>query len=183
MEFLETSIPGVKRIRPRVFSDTRGFFLDSYHRPSFEAAGLITEFLQDSHSRSRTRGVVRGLHFQLPPKTQAKLVRVVRGAVFDVVLDLRIGSPTYGKWSSYELSADNFEMLYIPRGLAHGFCTLTDDTEMLYKLDNVYAPEFESGVRWNDAELAIPWPTDNAVMSPKDAVLPLFADVHSPFGA
>ncbi|MCE9598998.1 MAG: dTDP-4-dehydrorhamnose 3,5-epimerase [Spirochaetia bacterium] len=181
MEFIETKLPGVIRLKPKVFKDTRGFFLDYHHEEVFAKAGITARFVQDSHSYSQERGVIRGMHFQLPPSTQAKIVRVIRGAVFDVVLDLRVGSPTFGKWASFELSAENFEMLFIPRGLAHGFCTTVAQTEMLYKLDNLYAPTLESGVRWDDPELAIPWPTSQATISLKDAEHLRLSEIKSPF--
>jgi dTDP-4-dehydrorhamnose 3,5-epimerase len=181
MEFIETNLKGCFLIKPKVFQDKRGFFLESYSEKNFFEAGLVARFVQDNHSFSSVKGVVRGLHFQVQPHTQTKLVRVTRGAVYDVAVDLRKDSPTFGKWEGFELGAENFQMLYIPQGFAHGFCTLTDDVEFMYKNDNFYAAYHEGGIRWNDPSLAIPWPFENPVLSDKDTKLPLFKDFVSPF--
>ena len=181
MEFKETSLKGAYIIKPQVFKDERGFFLESYSRKKFEEAGIKTDFIQDNHSMSANKGVLRGLHFQLSPNTQGKLVRVTKGSVYDVIVDLRSDSPTFGKWEGFELSADNFSMLYIPRGFAHGFQTLEDNTEFEYKCDNYYAPPNESGLIWNDPDLNIAWPIKNPILSEKDKKLQLFRDFKSPF--
>jgi dTDP-4-dehydrorhamnose 3,5-epimerase len=181
MEFVETRLGGVYYIRPRIFKDARGFFMEFYSQRLFAQKGIDASFVQDNHSMSAAKSVLRGLHFQFPPHTQAKLIRVTRGSVFDVVVDLRKNSPTFKKWDSFVLSADNFSMVYIPRGFAHGFCTLEDNTEFVYKNDNFYEPNAEGGIRWNDPELNIPWPVTAPVLSDKDAALPLIKDFVSPF--
>jgi dTDP-4-dehydrorhamnose 3,5-epimerase len=181
MEFLTTKVSGVYYIKPKIFRDNRGFFLESYSRKVFEEHGISNQFVQDNHSMSVKKGVLRGLHFQLPPHTQAKLIRVTKGCVVDVVVDLQKQSPTYGQWDSFVLSSDNFSMVYIPRGFAHGFCTLEENTEFVYKNDNFYAPQAESGIRWNDPSLAIPWPINDPILSEKDSVLPFLKDFDSPF--
>jgi dTDP-4-dehydrorhamnose 3,5-epimerase len=181
VRFIETSIPGVMVIEPKVFGDERGFFLESYSRTVFAEHGIDTEFVQDNHSLSARKGVVRGLHFQTPPATQAKLLRVTAGAVWDVVADLRKGSATYGTWEGFELTAANKRMIFVPRGLAHGFCTLEPGTEVMYKVDNPYSPEHDGGIRWNDPDLAVRWPVEEPVLSAKDRVLPVLADYDSPF--
>ncbi|MFP4164696.1 MAG: dTDP-4-dehydrorhamnose 3,5-epimerase [Chitinispirillaceae bacterium] len=181
MEFTRTDLDGVFLIKPKVFNDTRGFFLESYSTEKFKDAGIECAFVQDNHSRSNQKGVVRGLHFQKPPYAQSKLVRVTRGAVWDVVVDLRKSSPTFGKWRGFELSERNFHMLFVPRGFAHGFCTLEPDSEMQYKVDNLYAPDYDAGIIWDAPELAISWPVNNPVLSDKDAKLPSFKQMNSPF--
>lgn len=181
MDFQKTSLRGVWLIQPQVFKDNRGFFLESFSKKKFEAAGIDPQFVQDNHSMSIEKEVLRGLHFQKPPHAQAKLVRVIKGSVFDVVVDLRKSSETFGKWESFELSADNFQMLFIPRGFAHGFCTLEKNTEFLYKTDNFYDHESEQGIIWNDQTLDIKWPIDMPILSDKDKLLPTFADLNSPF--
>ncbi|MCX7727155.1 MAG: dTDP-4-dehydrorhamnose 3,5-epimerase [Chitinispirillaceae bacterium] len=181
MEFVKTEIEGVIRIIPLVHKDHRGFFLESYSLEKFKKAGINTIFVQDNHSYSKERGVLRGLHFQKPPYAQAKLIRVTRGKVFDVVVDLRKNSPTFGKWLGFELSEDNFEMLYVPAGFAHGFCTLVPDTHVQYKVDVVYAPQYDSGIIWNDPNLGIKWPIQNPILSEKDSKLPSFENFSSPF--
>lgn len=181
MEFIQTAFEGLFLIKPAVFRDHRGFFLESWSKESFLSAGIDADFVQDNHSMSLKKGVLRGLHFQDPPFAQAKLVRVIRGAVYDVAVDIRRESPTFGKWLAYELSAENFLMMYIPRGFAHGFCTLTPDTEFLYKVDNPYSPKHDRGVRWDDRDLGITWPVQDPVISDKDARLPYFKEITSPF--
>ena len=181
MEFIETSLKGVYLIKPKVFCDERGFFLESYSEKVFTENGIDAKFVQDNHSMSLKKGVLRGLHFQLPPNEQAKLVRVTRGKVYDVIVDLRKNSPTYGKWEGFELSAENFEMLFIPRGFAHAYCTLEDDTEFMYKVDNYYSKEHDSGIIWNDPDLAIDWPIENPMLSEKDSKLQLLKDFDNPF--
>ncbi|WP_126446661.1 dTDP-4-dehydrorhamnose 3,5-epimerase [Sulfuricystis multivorans] len=179
MKTFPTAIPDVLVIEPRVFTDARGFFFESYHRSAFrQATGLDPEFVQDNHSKS-VKGVLRGLHYQLPPKAQGKLVRVVQGAVFDVAVDLRKSSPTFGRWVGEILSAENKRQLWIPPGFAHGFLTLTETAEFLYKTTEYYAPEYERAIRWDDPTLAISWPLDGApILAPKDAAAPAFAEAE-----
>ncbi|TSE25632.1 dTDP-4-dehydrorhamnose 3,5-epimerase [Tepidimonas sediminis] len=177
-----TAIPGVLLLEPRVFGDERGFFLESFNQRDFEAAtglrGLA--FVQDNHSRSR-RGVLRGLHYQLPPRAQGKLVRVARGVVWDVAVDIRRDSPTFGRWVGVELSDANHRMLWIPPGLAHGFVVLSDEADFLYKTTDYYAPELERCIRWDDPQLAIEWPLQGLpqgpLLSAKDAAAPGLADL------
>ena len=181
MEIEKTSLEGAFLIKPRVFNDERGFFMESYSKSKFKELGLDADFVQDNHSKSVTKGVLRGLHFQLPPNAQAKLVRVTKGAVYDVIVDLRKDSPTFGKWEGFELTDNNYYMLFVPRGFAHGFCTLVDDTEFQYKCDNDYAKESEGAIMWNDPTLKIYWPIENPILSEKDSKAQLFADFNSPF--
>jgi dTDP-4-dehydrorhamnose 3,5-epimerase len=174
MEFIKTPISGLILIKPKVHSDARGFFLETYSAPLFKAAGIDAVFVQDNHSRSLPRNVIRGLHFQKPPFEQSKLIRVIRGSIFDVAVDIRRESPTYGQWLGFELSERNFCMLFIPRGFAHGFCTLEEGTEVVYKVDNVYSPEHDAGIVWNDPTIGIAWPLNGAepMLSDKDKALP-----------
>lgn len=181
MEIIKTKLNDCYLIKPKVFSDNRGFFLESYSEKKFFELGLCARFVQDNHSYSSIKGVVRGLHFQAPPFTQTKLVRVTRGKVYDVTVDLRKISSTFGQWEAFELSAENFLMLYIPKGFAHGFCTLTDDTEFCYKNDNFYSPSHEGSIRWNDPTINISWPVENPILSEKDAKAQFFGDFKSPF--
>lgn len=177
-----TTIPGLWLIEPRVFKDPRGFFYESFNAPRLQEQGIeVPCFMQDNHARSEDAGVLRGLHFQLPPMSQSKLVRVTRGRVLDVVADLRKGSPTYGKWESFELSAENFMMLLIPKGLAHGYLTLEPGSEFLYKVDAPYAPDYDTGIIWSDPDLDIDWPTTSPILSEKDHNLGSFAGFDSPF--
>jgi dTDP-4-dehydrorhamnose 3,5-epimerase len=171
MDIQSLAIPEVKLIAPKIFRDERGFLSETYNARSFKAAGIDAGFVQDNHSLSRSKGVVRGLHFQAPPHAQGKLVRVTRGAIFDVAVDIRHGSPTFGRHVSAVLSADNWAQLWIPVGFAHGFCTLEPDTEVLYKVTDYYAPECDRGIEWNDPALGIAWPIApaDAILSPKDA--------------
>lgn len=168
MRFLECDIPGPLIIEPKVFGDQRGFFLESWNRGVFADAGLDVTFVQDNHSRS-LRGVLRGLHYQ-DPAPQGKLVRVVNGRVFDVAVDVRRSSATFGRWIGVELSAANQRMLWVPPGFAHGFLTLEDQTDFLYKCTDFYRPEAEHCVRWDDPDLAIEWPLDGLIpeLSAKD---------------
>lgn len=183
MEFEPTKIPGVLLLKPRPFFDERGYFVETYNKRAGRELGLPTCFVQDNQSLSIKRGTVRALHFQIPPKTQAKLVRVLRGAIFDVAVDLRAGSATYGHWTAATLTASNGYQMFIPRGFGHGFCTLEPDTEVAYKVDDYYAPECEQGLAWNDPTLAIDWPVkpEDAILSDKDRRLGRFADLVTPF--
>lgn len=169
-----------KLIPPYRFEDNRGYFGETYSRRRFAEIGIDVEFVQDNHSFSRKVGTIRGLHFQAPPAAQGKLVRCGRGAIFDVAVDIRRGSPNYGKWEGYELTAENGFQLYIPPGFAHGFITLVPDSEILYKCTDYYAPETEGAVRWDSC--GIDWPLKgDAIVSDKDAVAPGFTDFESPF--
>jgi dTDP-4-dehydrorhamnose 3,5-epimerase len=174
--FEKTPLEGVLIVRPRVFDDDRGFFFESYKASEFRAAGIDQAFVQDNHSRS-DRGVLRGLHMQLPPHAQAKLVRVTRGSVWDVAVDMRKGSATFGRWFGLELSETNRTMLFIPRGFAHGFVTLSEQAELQYKCDAEYDKASELGVRWDDPDLAIDWPLADVHVSAKDAALPFLKEV------
>lgn len=167
----------------RRFEDNRGWFSESYHQAKWANAGIDETFIQDNHSLSRPVGTIRGLHFQAPPHAQAKLIRCIRGAIWDVAVDIRHGSPTYGQWQAAELSAENGHQLYIPAGFAHGFVTLQPDSEVAYKASALYAPETEGGLRWDDPALGINWPlpSSGAIVSDKDTVLPRLADLESPF--
>ena len=176
MNFIKTEIEGLVIVEPKVFGDHRGFFMESWSERAFAEAGLNYTFVQDNHSSSTVKGTLRGIHFQRGDKAQAKLVRCVRGRVLDVAVDLRPSSPTYKKWVAVELSEENKRMVMIPRGFGHGFVTLTDNVEFLYKADNPYAPESEGGIRWNDPELNIDWGLQNPVLSDKDKVNPFLKD-------
>lgn len=183
MEVINTDIEGVLILKPRVFTDARGYFFESYSQRDFDAAvGREVRFVQDNESRS-TRGVMRGLHFQRPPFAQSKLVRCTRGAVLDVAVDLRKGSPTYGRHVAVELSEENKQMLFIPRGFAHGFAVLSDIAVFQYKCDNYYAPQADGGISILDDSLGIDWriATGEAVLSEKDTRHPLLKDFDSPF--
>lgn len=170
MNAIKTEIPDVIIFEPKVFGDERGFFFESFNKKLFiEATGLQQEFVQDNHSKS-SKGVLRGLHYQLPPMAQGKLVRVVQGEVFDVAVDIRKSSPTFGQWVGVHLSAENKRQLWIPEGFAHGFLTLSDTAEFLYKTTNYYSPEHEGALLWNDEEIGITWPdiTNGPLLSTKD---------------
>ena len=183
MRVEELDIPAVKVLTPAKHGDHRGFFSETYNRQILEKAGITIDFVQDNHSASAERGTVRGLHFQTPPFAQDKLVRVVRGAVFDVAVDLRRGSPTYGQHVSVVLSAEAWNQILVPVGFAHGFMSLEPDTEVVYKVSNYYLPEHDKGLLWNDPDLMIRWPLDTAtaILSPKDGNLPRLAEIDSPF--
>jgi len=169
--FKRLEIPGVVLIEPKFFEDERGFFMETYKMPDFVAAGIKGNFVQENHSRS-SKGVLRGLHYQNPPFAQGKLVRAVRGEIFDVSVDIRKGSPTWGKWVGVILSEENKNILYVPAGLAHGFCVLSEIAEVIYKTTNVYSAESEAGIIWNDEDLNIEWPVKKPVLSEKDEKLP-----------
>jgi dTDP-4-dehydrorhamnose 3,5-epimerase len=177
------AIPETLLIEPPRFGDARGFFAETYSRRRWAEAGVSVEFVQDNHSVSAARGTVRGLHFQAPPRAQAKLVRVVKGAVFDVAVDIRRGSPTYGRHVAAELSAENGRQLFVPAGFAHGFQTLTEGAEVLYKVSDYYAAETEGGLLWSDPALGIDWPVpaSEATLNARDAGFPALAELASPF--
>ena len=170
----QTAIPGVLVITPKRFLDGRGFFSETWKASSFAEAGIDVSFVQDNHARSDEKGVVRGLHLQIGPNAQGKLVRVVRGSIWDVAVDARPGSPTYGKHAGAVLSAENWQQLWVPAGLLHGYCTLEPDTEVIYKVTAPWDREAERGIIWNDPELAVPWPIapGEAILSDKDKLLP-----------
>ena len=169
-------------IEPARYSDHRGYFAETYSRRDYLELGIAVEFVQDNHSFSRETGTLRGLHFQAVPNAQAKLVRCGQGAIFDVAVDIRIGSPTYGQWVGYELSAENGNQLFIPVGFAHGFITLEPESEIVYKCSDYYAPESEGAVQWNDPDIGIDWPLNkDPILSDKDAVAPLLSNLESPF--
>lgn len=176
---MPTDIPDVKIVEPRIFRDARGYFAETYNKARYVEAGISADFVQDNESCS-SRGVLRGLHWQSGAHAQAKLVRVIRGAVWDVAVDIRKGSPTYGKYVSCELTAENGRQFYIPRGFAHGFVVLEDNTLFSYKCDNLYCPESECGMRYDDPELAIkwPWPGRDFLLSEKDLKHPAFKDIE-----
>lgn len=180
MKITETKFPGMLLIEPAVFGDERGYFFESYNAAEFRKAGLEMEFLQDNESKSG-KGVLRGLHFQEPPYEQGKLVRVNRGAVLDVTVDIRKNSPTYGEWTAFELTEKNKHMLWIPAGFAHGFLTLEDDTVFIYKCTNVYRKDAENSIRWDDPHLNVDWGISDPIVSEKDKVAPLFSELKSPF--
>jgi dTDP-4-dehydrorhamnose 3,5-epimerase len=176
MQIEETDIPGVLVVSPKVFGDERGFFLESYNKKVFQQAGIEPEFIQDNHSKS-TRGVVRGLHYQ-KKFPQGKLIRVIQGEVLDVIVDIRKGSPTFSRWISILLSAENKKQVWIPGGLAHGFAVISETVELCYKATDYYHPEDEAGIRWNDPQLSINWQVQNPLLSEKDRQLPLLDEAE-----
>lgn len=183
MELEALEMPEVKIIRPSKHEDSRGFFSETYNRHAFLEAGIEIEFVQDNHTLSAAPGTIRGLHFQAPPFEQDKLVRVIRGAILDVAVDLRAGSPTFGRHVSAVISASAWNQILVPVGFAHGLVTLEPSTEVLYKVSNVYAPEHDKGLLWNDPALNIEWPVseDEALLSPKDRVQPRLAELPTYF--
>ena len=174
MRVIETTLPEVLLLAPKVFGDQRGFFLETYHEVRYQQAGVAARFVQDNHSRSR-RGVLRGLHYQLQ-RPQGKLVWVVRGQVFDVAVDIRRGSPTFGRWFSCLLDDQEHRQLYIPPGFAHGFCVLSAEADFMYKCTDYYHPESEQGIAWNDPDLGIDWPVLDVILSDKDSRYPRLAE-------
>ena len=182
MEVIRTEIEGVVVLEPQIFRDDRGYFFESFSEREFKEKVADVHFVQDNESRS-CYGVVRGLHFQKPPHAQAKLVRVIRGAVLDVAVDIRLGSPTFGRYVAVELTGDNHRQLFIPRGFAHGFSVLSDEVVFQYKCDNFYAPQSEGAIAWDDPDLGIDWkvPTDKVILSEKDRSHPGLRDTDSPF--
>lgn len=183
MDVTATLIPDVKVLTPQKWGDDRGFFSEVYNKQRFAEAGIDLDFVQDNHSLSVDVGVLRGLHFQLPPFAQDKLVRVVRGRILDVAVDIRRSSPTFGQHVAVEISADAFNQILVPAGFAHGFLTLEPNTEVIYKVTNYYAPECDRGIMWNDPALGIDWPVsaDEVILSDKDAKQPLMADAPDLF--
>lgn len=182
-KFTQSPIPGILIIEPRVFSDDRGFFMESYNKEAFAECGLKDLFIQDNHSRSK-KGVVRGLHYQLRPKGMGKLVKCTKGKIFDVGVDIRKGSPTFGKWFGEILSGENHKMLYMPEGFAHGFLTLEDETDVLYKCTESYSAENERAIAWNDKEIGIKWPiglVGEIIVSERDQKHPSLKDADNNF--
>jgi dTDP-4-dehydrorhamnose 3,5-epimerase len=172
------AIPEVLLITPKRHGDARGWFSETWSRRTLAEAGVDADFVQDNQAFSARKGTLRGLHFQKAPHPQAKLVRVLRGAIYDVAVDIRKGSPTYGRWVAAELTAEGGEQLFVPRGFAHAYCTITDDCELAYKVDGLYAPKTEGGIIWSDPDLLIPWPLDgDPVLSEKDKLLPRLRDL------
>ena len=181
MNIITTGLEGVIIIEPKIFRDDRGFFTESYSKRKFEELGLNYDFIQDNHSLSVQEGTVRGLHYQMAPKAQTKLVRVLAGAVLDIAIDIRKGSPTYKKWVSTILTAQNMREFIVPRGFAHGVCSLTPNTEIFYKVDEFYSPECDRCIRWDDPEIGITWPYSKPLLSDKDNNAPLLRDAENNF--
>ncbi len=181
MKITKTKLDGVIIIEPDIFGDNRGFFMESWNKEKMAELGLDYDFVQDNHSKSTVKGTLRGIHFQKGDKAQAKLVRCVKGAVLDVAVDLRQSSPTFKQWVGVELSEKNKKQLLIPRGFGHGFVTLTNDVEFLYKADNYYAPEADAGIRWNDPEICVEWGVENPILSEKDKKNPFLKDCDELF--
>ena len=181
MKIIKTKLDGVVIIEPDVFGDNRGFFMESWNKKKMAEAGLDYDFVQDNHSKSTVKGTLRGIHFQKGDKAQAKLVRCVKGAVLDVAVDLRRNSYTFKQWVGVELSEENKTQLLIPRGFGHGFVTLTDDVEFLYKADNYYAPEADAGIRWNDPDIGVEWGIENPILSEKDKKNPFLKECKELF--
>ena len=176
MKATETELKGVFVLEPQVFGDARGWFMESWSQRKMHDAGIDVQFVQDNQSFSAQKGTLRGLHYQLNPMCQAKLLRCTRGKIFDVAVDIRKGSPQYGKWVGVELSAENKKQLFIPRGFAHGFITLTDDVEVQYKADNYYAPECDGNIRWDDPDIGVEWSLKPVILSEKDSKAPLLKE-------
>lgn len=181
MKFTPLQLKGVGLLEPIVYSDNRGFFMESYNEDLFKQNSINYNFIQDNHSLSAEPGVLRGLHYQLNPKAQTKLIRVLTGAIYDVVIDVRKSSPTFGQWVGVILSEHNHRQLLIPKGFAHGFCTLVPNTQVLYKVDEYYSPEHDRGILWNDPALSIDWPTSSPILSDKDQLHPLLQDAELNF--
>lgn len=181
MKAIETGIEGLVVIEPDCHGDHRGWFMETYSKPKFEELGITCEFVQDNQSFSAQKGTLRGLHFQIEPMAQSKLLRCTRGEILDVAVDLRKNSPTYKKWYSIELSAENKLQFFMPAGMAHGFVTLTDDVEVQYKVDKVYAPECDRSVRFDDPEIGVDWGIAEPILSEKDLKAPLLKDSDANF--
>jgi len=178
----ERKFKGVFEIQLDPYEDERGFFMRVYDTQLFEKYKIHKNWVQENHSLSVEKGVIRGMHFQFPPHSEAKLTRVINGKIYDVFIDLRKGSLTFGQWDSIKLSAENKKMIYIPRGVAHGFCTLTENCEILYKMDNYYTPNSEGSIRWNDPDLGIDWPASNPILSEKDLKAKSFREFIGRYG-
>ncbi|MDQ0115238.1 dTDP-4-dehydrorhamnose 3,5-epimerase [Paenibacillus harenae] len=181
MRIANTFLSGVKLITPSVFEDSRGYFMESYSFAKLSQHGIEIIFIQDNHSLSVEPFVIRGMHYQLEPFAQSKLIRATSGEIYDVVVDIRQDSPTFGKWEAFVLSAANKHQLFIPSGFAHGFCTLAPNTEVQYKVDVPYSPQHDRGIAWNDPALAIDWPTSNPILSEKDGKHPVLAEAEINF--
>jgi dTDP-4-dehydrorhamnose 3,5-epimerase len=181
MNIKNTKLQGVYTIEPDVYNDNRGFFMESYNKDLLKKNGIDVNFIQDNHSLSTEAGVLRGLHYQLSPRAQSKLVRVCTGAIFDVIVDLRQNSDTFGQWISVILSEDNKRQVFIPKGFAHGFYTIKPNTNVLYKVDEYYDPKHDRGIIWNDPDIGIHWPTSMPILSEKDSKLPLFIHAEMNF--
>ncbi|MCM2675844.1 dTDP-4-dehydrorhamnose 3,5-epimerase [Alkalicoccobacillus plakortidis] len=182
MKVTELELQGVKLIEPPVYQDARGFFTESYQQSAWSDAGIVEAFIQDNHSLSIEMGVIRGLHFQVGESAQSKLVRVLSGSIYDVVVDIRPESPTFTKWSAVTLRAEDHQQLLVPKGFAHGFCTLEPNTQVFYKVDQLYNREKERGIYWADPEIGIYWPIDSPILSEKDRQLPLLDSVKQEIG-
>ncbi len=179
-QFCSLQIPEVILVEAQKAEDDRGFFMETYKESAFSASGIPSSFVQDNYSHS-VRGVLRGLHYQKHPKAQGKLVSVIRGEIFDVAVDIRKGSATYGQWVGEVLSSDNRRLLYVPVGFAHGFCVLSEEADVVYKVTNEYAPDLDRGIIWNDPDIAVEWPAEEPLLSPKDAQLPRLRDADADF--
>lgn len=179
--FTPYELPGLLLVEPKAFHDARGWFLEAYKRSEFVKGGIPDVFVQDNYAHSVGLGTLRGLHYQKDPAAQGKLIRVVRGEILDVVVDIRKGSPTYGRHAAVRLSAENMRMLWVPVGFAHGYCALSEVSEVVYKVTHEYSPQHDRGIRWNDPALGIDWPTKEPIVSPKDANAPLLADADNSF--
>lgn len=175
------AIAGILVLQPKKHGDARGFFSETFKASVLAEHGVTHGWAQDNHAMSARRGVLRGLHFQAPPSAQAKLLRVVRGAILDVAVDIRVGSPTFGRHVAVELSAENWRQLYVPAGMAHGYCTLSDESEVLYKTSAEYAPSTEGGLAWDDPDVAIAWPVAEPLLNDRDRAWPRLKDLRSPF--
>ncbi|QHA93703.1 dTDP-4-dehydrorhamnose 3,5-epimerase [Bacillus sp. N1-1] len=178
MKKIETKLAGLVIIEPIQHKDPRGFFMESYQKKNYEQLGIDCSFVQDNQSLSKDIGVIRGLHYQKEPYAQSKLVRVLSGAIFDVAVDLRPDSPTYGEWEGVLLSEENNRQLFVPKGFAHGFCTLKPHTQVFYKVDQYYSKEHDSGIRWNDPQIGIEWPVLDPILSHKDRLHPYFDSIQ-----
>ncbi|ABS21270.1 dTDP-4-dehydrorhamnose 3,5-epimerase [Bacillus cytotoxicus] len=181
MEIVETHFQHALLLQPRLFEDHRGFFTESYNWKEFQKLGVSYSFIQDNLSFSAKAGTVRGLHFQKEPKAQTKLIQVLKGAIYDVIVDLRVSSPTYKEWKGFILSEENHRQLLVPKGFAHGFCTLVPNTLVMYKVDEYYSSDHDDGLYWNDESLAITWPVSEPILSEKDKALPTFDQYHDCF--
>lgn len=182
MKIIKSKLDGVIVIEPKMYGDHRGWFMETYNKEVLSSSGIEYDFIQDNQSFSANKGTLRGLHYQLKPKAQTKLVRCTQGSIFDVAVDIRKGSSTYGEWFGIELSAENKKQLLVPKGFAHGFMTLTDEVEVQYKVDQLYSPEHDRGIIWNDPEIGIVWPIDiTPVLSAKDETAPLLKESENNF--